>query len=278
MPRFNRPLNANTIGELIQEVQKTGYKRLDLSPYDFVDVYASVVLALLLRFACTTKRVPELVLPESEQVKAYLARQEFFRYLEDWYSIGQELRYLESRQWSGNPHVAPLTLVTSEDDVTGIVNRIRLLLSSPSFGVSAAIADGAWRVLSETLQNIPQHAGGDTVGSGFAALQLYRDALEVAVGDIGVGLKTSLRQNRAYRNCTDAQAQVAVLIHGATGTDNPGRGNGLRVTTRTVTGLRGTVVLQSGHSVTYCFKSSYRQKLCSEFPGTQLRIRIPVGA
>lgn len=280
MTRFSNPLNANTIGDLLATVQASDYQCVDLRPFDFIDVYASVVLALMLRFACTTRTPPELLLPESPDVCAYLARQEFFKTLEQWYSVDQELRDLQSHQWAGNPRVAPLTLVESEDAVTVIVDRMRGLLVSPSFGVSAAVADAAWRVLSETLQNIPQHAGlgSDRPGSGFAALQLYRDGLEVAIGDIGVGVRASLRENRKYRSCTDGEAQIAVLVHGATRTDNPGRGNGFQVTRQVVAGLRGTLVLQSGSTVTVCYKDTCRQTGCPIFPGTQLRIRIPTRA
>lgn len=277
MARFRNPLNGSTIGDLLATVQASDYRRVDLSSFDFIDVYASVVLALMLRFACTTKEPPELVLPESPDVLAYLARQEFFKTVEHWYSVDQELKDLQAHQWSGNPRVAPLTLVESEDVVTVIADRMRSLLVSAAFGVSSAVADAAWRVLSETLQNIPQHAGlgSDRPGSGFAALQLYRDALEVAIGDIGVGVRASLQENRMYRNSTDATAQLAVLLHGATRTGNPGRGNGFQITRQVVGNLRGTLVLQSGSTVTICHRDTYRQTPCPTFPGTQLRIRIP---
>lgn len=277
MARFQNPLNAATIGDLLASVQAADYRCVDLRPFDFIDVYASVVLALMLRFACTTRTPPELFIPESADVRAYLARQEFFKTLEQWYPIDQELRDLQALQRSGNPRVAPLTLIESEDVVTVIADRMHSLLVSSTFGVSSAIADAAWRVLSETLQNIPQHAGlgSDHPGSGFAALQLYTGALDVAIGDIGVGLRASLHENRKYRSCTDAEAQLAVLLHGATRTGNPGRGNGFQITKHVVTGLRGSLVLQSGDTVTVCSKDSYRQSPCPKFPGTQLRIRIP---
>jgi hypothetical protein len=280
MARFSNPLNAGTIGDLLATVQAGDYRCVDLRPFDFIDVYASVVLALMLRHACTTRTPPDLLLPESPDVRAYLARQEFFTTLEPWYPIDQELKDLQALRWSGNPRVAPLTLVESEDVVTVIADRMRSLLVSSSFGVSTAVADAAWRVLSETLQNIPQHAGLglECPGSGFAALQLYSDALEVAIGDIGVGVRASLQENRMYRKCTGADAHLAVLLHGATRTGNPGRGNGFQITRQVVGNLRGTLVLQSGSIVTVCYRDTYRQTLCPHFPGTQLRIRIPARA
>lgn len=278
MGRYRAPLNLGTLETFLEEVRANGFRRVDLSRYDFIDVYASVVLALLLRHAhMVNGEAPDLVLPADDDVKAYLARQDFFKPLSKWYVIDDEIRLLESRQWAANPSVAPLTIIESEDDVSGIVDRIRNLLCSPQFGVSKNVADSVWRVLTETFQNIPQHASADpnVPECGFAALQLYRGAVEVAVGDVGIGLRKSLAQNPTYRRCTHQQAQEAVLIHGASRTGIRGRGNGLQLTARTIAGLGGNLRVQSGDSVTYCFRNGYRQKQCPAFPGAQVWIRVP---
>lgn len=278
MGRYQAPLNLGTLESFLKEVKANGFRRVDLSRYDFIDVYASVVLALLLRHAYMMKgEPPDLVLPADDDVKAYLARQDFFKPLSKWYVIDEEIKALESRQWAANPRVAPLTIIESEDDVSGIVDRIRNLLSSPQFGVSSTVADGVWRVLSETFQNIPQHASADpeVPECGFAALQLYRGAVEVAVGDVGIGLRQSLAQNPSYRRCTHRLAQEAILVHGASRTGIRGRGNGLQLTSRVIARLNGTLRVQSGDTATYCFKATYRQRACPTFPGTQVWIRIP---
>lgn len=277
MSDFRHPLNSYELGPFLRKVVEGGYERVDLGSFDFIDVYSTMVIALLLRYCCRVKGPPELILPESEAVRAYLARQELFRVIADWYEIDEELRDLEARQWAGNPRVAPITTIEGEWTVSPVVDRLRNLLVTPEFGVGRRIADDVWRVLSETLQNIPQHASlepGQTE-TGFATLQLYRNRLDLAVGDAGIGIRSSLSQNPSYRNCSDSQSQLAVLRSGATKTARAGRGNGLQRTAEIVAALEGTLRLQSGDCVTVFSKGSYRQIHCMVFPGTQLLVRIP---
>jgi len=155
MSDFRNPLGSNSLGPFLKSVAEEGYKRVDLARFDFIDVYSTMVIALLLRYCCKEQGPPELILPESDAVRAYLARQEFFRVIDDWYVIGDDLRDLEARQWAGNPRVAPITTIEGEGAVSQVVDRLRNLLVTPEFGVGRKIADDVWRVLSETLQNIP---------------------------------------------------------------------------------------------------------------------------
>jgi hypothetical protein len=278
MGKYRSPLNLGTLEAFLAGVRASRFSTVDLSPFDFIDVYASVVLALTVRHACIRNHEPpDLLLPQNEDVRAYLARQDFFKQIGRWYEVDDEIKLLESRQWAGNPRVAPLTVIESEDDVSGIVNRIRKLLRSQQFGVPKTIADAVWRVLSETLQNIPQHASGDrdSPECGFAALQLYRGAVDIAVGDVGIGLRQSLAQNPRYLRCSDRLAQKAILVDGASRISVRGRGNGLQLTGQTIAKLSGTLRVQSGDTVTYYSGRNYRQVSCPVFPGTQVLIRIP---
>ncbi|MFV2073488.1 MAG: hypothetical protein ACC742_12655 [Thermoanaerobaculales bacterium] len=277
MSEFHYPLNSNTLGRFLRDVAEGGYQRLDLRRFDFIDVYSSMVLALLLRYSCTLKGPPDLLLPESEDVRAYLARQELFQIIDEWYEIDDGLRALQARQWAGNPRVAPITTIESEGAVSQVVDRLRNLLVTPEFGVARRIADDVWRVLSETLQNIPQHASLDPseTETGFATLQLYRNRLDLAVGDAGIGIRRSLSENPRYRECSDTQSQLAVLQRGATKTARAGRGNGLQRTAEIIAALGGFLRLQSGDCVTVSSKGNFRQFDCTVFPGTQLLVRIP---
>lgn len=277
MSDFRNPLSSKTVGPFLSSVAEGDYQRVDLARFDFIDVYSTMVIALLLRYCCRQKGPPELILPESEAVRAYLARQELFRVIESWYVIGGELRELEARQWAGNPRVAPITTIEGEATVSQVVDRLRNLLVTPEFSVARRIADNVWRVLSETLQNIPQHASSDPSEpeTGFATLQLYKNRLDLAIGDVGIGIRRSLRQNPRYRSCSDSQSQLAVLRSGATKTAKAGRGNGLQRTAEIVEALGGSLRLQSGDCVTVSAKGSYSQLDCTVFPGTQLLMRIP---
>ena len=277
MSEFHCPLNTDTLDRFLRDVAEENFQRIDLRRFDFIEVYPTMVLALLLRYCCTMKVPPELLLPESENVRAYLARQELFKIIGEWYQIDGGLRELESRQWPGNPRVAPITTIKSEGAVTQVVDRLRGLLVTPEFGVSKRIADDVWRVLSETLQNIPQHASLDPnePETGFASLQLYSNRLDLAIGDAGIGIRCSLSQNILYRQCSDAQSHLEVLKRGATKTAKAGRGNGLQRTAGIIGALGGILRLQSGDCVTEFSSGKYRQRACTVFHGTQILVRIP---
>jgi hypothetical protein len=45
-----------------------------------------------------------------------------------------------------------------------------------------------------------------------------------------------------------------------------------------VSGLRGSLRLQSGDTVTLWWRGGYSQRRCTVFPGTQLLLHIPVRA
>jgi hypothetical protein len=277
MARYEKRLNISTLGAFLHAAEASGWSVVDLRAFDFIDVYATVVLALLLRHICRNGPPPDLVLPQSDAVVAYLARQDFFRVLRKWYRVDEELAKFEERQWRGNPRVAPLTLIECDEDVTPVAEKILTLLTSPAFGVPAVIAKTVWKVLSETLQNIPQHASAGSSGSepGFAALQMYAGGVELVIGDLGVGLRNSLSQNPKYANCSNAQAQRLVLEEGASRIPRVGRGNGLNLTAQAIARVGGTMRLQSGDTVTLWTGRRHWQRQSKIFPGTQLWIRIP---
>lgn len=277
MGRYQNPLNIGSLAAFVDSVKSANFQAIDLRLFDFVDVYATMGLALLVRNACQEGHTPTIYLPVSDDVRSYLARQDFFEIISPWYTIPRELLDLKQRQWAGNPRVAPLTLIESEDDVSPVVNRVRDLLTSPQFSVSKPMADDIWRILGEALQNVPQHAGVGTgrLEPGIAVLQAYKGCVEVALGDTGVGLRASLSQNPASAGRTDAELQMLVLQQGFSRTGKAGQGNGLCVVGATITKLGGVLRLQSGCAVTFITAMGYRQKPCRPFPGTQLWIRLP---
>lgn len=263
---------------LVCRARRSATQRLDVGPPShFVDVYATMGLALLVRSACRQGYTPTIYAPASDDVRSYLARQDFFEVISPWYKIPQELQDLKQRRWHDNPRVAPLTLIESEDCISPVVNRVQQLLVSPEFGVSKPVADGVSKILSEALQNVPQHAsvGLNWTEPGIAVLQMYPGALELAIGDTGVGLRASLRGTRVAAGKSDQQLQTMVLRDGLSRIPDIGRGNGLPFVAATIVRLGGLLRMQSGESVTFVTTIGYRYKSCSTFPGTQLWIRIP---
>lgn len=277
MGKYQKPLNINSFGAFVDSVQSSRFREIDLRPFDFVDAYATMGLALLVRHACLVGNTPDLTVPESDNVRMYLARQEFFKVISKWYEIPQELRDLQDCQWSGNPRVAPLTTIEDDTDVSPVADRIERLLTSPAFDLPKPFAKGVWNILTEVFQNVPQHAsiGLDRVEPGIAVLQVYAGCVEMAVGDIGVGLRSTLSQNPFCVGKCDGELQELVLKQGVSRTALSGRGHGLYQVAATITKLNGLLRLQSGQAATTIGSRVYRQNTCLEFPGTQLWIRLP---
>jgi hypothetical protein len=46
MGKYQNPLNINTLGAFVDVVKASGFREIDLRPYDFVDVYATMGTAL----------------------------------------------------------------------------------------------------------------------------------------------------------------------------------------------------------------------------------------
>jgi hypothetical protein len=277
MSKYQNPLNIYSFAQFVDSVKAAKFLEIDLRPFDFVDVYATMGLALLVRSSCCEGHYPRIYAPTSDEVKAYLARQNFFEVISPWYAIPQEFKDLKERRWDGNPRVAPLTLIERELNVTPVVFRIQRLLVSAEFGVPTAVADGVSKILTELLQNIPQHAsiGQDWEEAGIAVLQAYSDRLELAVGDAGIGMKTSLQGNPVARGRSDQELQILTLQHGLSRVPTKGRGTGLPSVATTIARLGGRLRLQSGNCVTYVTAMGYRSKPCTVFRGTQLQIRVP---
>ena len=277
MGKYQNPLNLNSFGAFVESVQSSDFREIDLRPFDFIDAYATMGLALLVRHACVAGNTPDLTAPESDDVRMYLARQDFFKVISKWYDIPQELRDLQSCQWSGNPRVAPLTIIEEDADVSPVADRIERLLTSPAFDIPKPFAKGVWNILTEVFQNVPQHAsiGLDRVEPGVAVLQVYPGCVEMAVGDIGVGLQATLSQNPMCVGRGDAELQELVLKQGVSRTALSGRGHGLYQVSAIIAKLNGLLRLQSGLAATTIGSRVYRQNACTWFPGTQLWIRLP---
>lgn len=280
MGKYQNPLNIGSLGPFVESVKSSGLQEIDLRPFDFVDVYATMGLALLVRSACRQGHTPRIYAPSSDDVRSYLARQDFFEVISPWYQIPQELVDLKQRRWNDNPRVAPLTLIESQDCISPVVDRVQRLLVSPQFGVLKSVADSVCKILSEVLQNVSQHAsvGLDWTEPGIAVLQMYPDGLELAIGDAGVGLQASLRDNRRSAGKSDQQLQEIVLREGLSRIPDIGRGNGLPSVASAIVRLGGILRLQSDESVTFVTTTGYRHRVCSRFPGTQLWIRVPCRA
>jgi hypothetical protein len=68
MGKYQNPLNINSLGSFLDSIRDCKFSVVDLSRYDFIDVYATMVPALAVRYICPCGETPDIKLPESEDV------------------------------------------------------------------------------------------------------------------------------------------------------------------------------------------------------------------
>jgi hypothetical protein len=116
--------------------------------------------------------------------------------------------------------------------------------SEPAFDTLFAIEAIAW----DLAMNVLQHA---EIGGGVIALKLHPedDSLELAVADLGIGIRRSLAKNSLFDALPDDSAAVSTaLAPGRTSVPGPARGTGLWVSKLMLTENGGRLVVRSGRA------------------------------
>ncbi|MBC7563407.1 MAG: ATP-binding protein [Gemmatimonadaceae bacterium] len=176
---------------------------------------------------------PQFIPPEDSDTVSYWARAGFFRHAE---TLMEFTRPVPTKAKTGDSNFfLEITPIAQTEDVQHVVAHIqdRSKAIMETLGFPARGSVGFSVVLSESCQNIIEHAGGP----GWVAVQTYnwqkrlgRRVVVIAVSDSGVGFKTSLGQTYS-RGATDrwddAAALEAAVLRATSRFRDPGRGQGL---------------------------------------------------
>jgi len=184
--------------------------------------------------------------------------------------------------------LVPITPIRAMDDVIEIVggiqeNAARIL--NKELGIEAKATMGFGMALSESCQNIVEHAGT----GGWVAVQAYtyrrrlgRRVVTIAVSDAGVGFRRSLEAAQAKRygeRWRDAAALEAGLIHNVSRFRDPGRGQGLAGIKRYLARWGGKISIRSGTARLAIVPPWDDDVPLAEhlpfFPGAQVQVVIP---
>jgi hypothetical protein len=130
--------------------------------------------------------------------------------------------------------------------------------------------------LGEIADNVRYHSESKW---GFVAAQTYKlgssgETINVAIGDIGVGIRAALAR---YRPKDDAHAIRLALEYEVSGIEDAGRGQGLPSTADEVTGIRGTLQIKTGTSSVLRAQSGFTDRKSIHLDGTIIGIRVPCG-
>jgi len=240
---------------------------------------------------CVAQARPERIgfaVPEHPETVSYWSRTGFFRHAAELYELhGSVPRAREAHE---SDVLLEITPITKSDDVHGVVGRIQQKAADILHGqlnLETAVTGSFGMALSESCQNIVEHAG---LG-GWVAVQTYkytrrlgRRVVVIAVCDAGVGFRKSLESSPGHRQkdrWDDAMAledavlrAVSRFRHG-----DAGRGQGLAGIRRFVGRWHGKLTVRSGTARIGIVPEWDEDVPMTEglpyFPGAQRQIIIP---
>lgn len=226
--------------------------------------------------------------PEATDTASYWSRAGFFRHADELFDLhGVVPRQRETHE---SDVLLEITPIVKSDDVHGVVGRIQQKAADilhGQLGLDTAITGAFGMTLSESCQNIVEHAGR----GGWVAVQTYnfakrlgRRVVVIAVCDAGVGFRQSLESAPTHRRTDrwdDGMAlEDAVLRamsrfrHG-----DAGRGQGLAGIRRFVGRWQGKLSVRSGTArlaiIPEWDEDVPMTEGLSPFPGAQMQITIP---
>jgi anti-sigma regulatory factor (Ser/Thr protein kinase) len=232
------------------------------------------------------KERPLLTVPASDDVKRYWTRIGFFAHAADLFEVHGKVP--KAGHTGPSDSLLDVTPIRASEDIHEIVGKIqenaaRILTSE--LGIEAKATMGFAMALSESCQNIVEHAGT----SGWVAVQTYtfrrrlgRRVVVIAVSDAGVGFRRSLESTQARRfgdRWGDASALEAALIQNVSRFRDPGRGQGLAGIKRYLSRWQGKISIRSG-TARLAIVPAWDEDVplvdhLPFFPGAQVQVTIP---
>lgn len=239
----------------------------------------------LLTLAQSRPEPPQFIQPEDHETASYWARSGFFRHAEVHFRSDRP--YPKASRTTDTGQLLMVTPIVKTEDVQQVVAHIEAgaTLIMKTLGFKPSEAMGFSIVLSESCQNIIEHAGGP----GWVAVQSYnwqkrlgRRVVVIAVSDGGLGFRRSLEQSPTL-NVTDrwddAAALEAAVLRATSRFRDPGRGQGLAGIRRYVGKWKAKFTVRSGTARIGLIPAWDDEKALVEhlpqFPGTQMQIIVP---
>lgn len=250
---------------------------IDLKDTSFIVPYGMVLLTILLKSLGQKGIKARLLLPDSSDVMNYLERMSFFARVEGIAEFDKDIQSLKSNIRNPIDSIIEVTKIKEEKEVMDIVNSLVDKLID-KHGFDRIKINRFGNVMSEALQNIPQHSNPDgTPYEGMACVQIYKKFFHFAVGDSGVGICLSLNSNPRIRelNLSDEEALKKVILEGFSRLDRPGRGGGFSNIRKIVKYMNGFMVVRSGGYTYFLGRKTENFFPVPAICGTQIGIRIP---
>jgi hypothetical protein len=249
-----------------------GVAEIDLAQVSFVDAYALTGLACFIASAARDGLPVQLVLPEDPDVRSWLSRMH----------LGDVIDRFEVRAGGSLPKVSERdrrdTLIELQrfDDSHGSDRLATFIWERLEGGADGEVVNQLFEATGELGQNVVEHAG--SAAGGFVAAQRYKagapkERIIVAVGDVGIGIRESLRPR--YGDMTDGEAISQAIRWNVSRVPEEGRGQGLPGVVDGVRGLDGVVWIRSGAASRTIVRRRATTIDVSRLQGTIVGARLP---
>ena len=268
-------LTIGTVSELCSLVQLDDQKpTVDLSNISFVEPFGLVYLGMFLRHFNSLGKFFNVISPRSRPVTQYLESQRFW----DRYNIAAVTTDTQLLQRHAR--------FTSLSDIVDIENNqyiaenvgdmVRDILRKNSVRVDTGLVA---EIAVELVDNFSRHSDKQLAS---CAVQLYpqRGTLHFAVGDCGIGIRSSLGRNPHYQDLATAlhhEAALKALEDGVTGKAEGGTGFG--TVREDVLQLGGEMCLCTGDGWVGIRGGTHdiqAGRMPFDMPGVQIEIKIPL--
>jgi hypothetical protein len=261
-----------TFGNLIETFKENGvfgkgWERISLVVPEKCHIFMNA-MALLCSWGLIQKKEGKSISFEGNtDVLNYISRMDMFRHLGFDYKE-------EFQRFTETGRFIPLRLIESDNDVMSTVNAICDLVVHQFENAREFIPAFEWAIF-EVIDNIILHA--ETPVPGVVCAQYYpeKNIIDVAVCDMGRGIKKSLSES--YKLKSHRLAIAKALERGVTRSRGVGQGNGLAGTFEIAKLNEGSFRIWSGDAT---FKLSPRktegefEKLPAVIQGTGVNLRL----
>jgi len=245
---------------------------IDLSGLEFIDAFGLVGLAAHALEATLEDREIRLRMPRDGNAAKYLARMHVGDLLDGCgVELDRSLPTIRERDRRDR-----LIELQSFLDSRGGEQLANYLWGRLEGEVDPQLVTQIYEAAGELGNNVIEHA--KSPAGGYMAAQCYRrgkpdEHLVVAVGDVGIGIQASL--TRRYGPMSEADAIEKALKPFVSGTDDPGRGQGLPGIVEGVTGFGGVVHMRSGAAARRLTRTGASTHEVSHLRGTIVGAKVP---
>ncbi|PQJ36794.1 hypothetical protein BSZ35_00115 [Salinibacter sp. 10B] len=263
--------------DLAKACHEEEHLKVDLSHVEFAYPPGIVALTLIVQYRGRNGYSTEIVVPNDKNVLSYLHRVDLFESLHREARVYEDLSALDHHVRNPSVEFTELIVLDQQElqDATEVIRKF----------LSEHVEE--WRkpfsVLSEALMNVRQHTrvstgngGEDGMDYGALQVQVYNDRLELAIGDLGEGIRSSLNTSPSHEFRSSREAIKAVVEQGVsrlTHRDQE-RGGGLRSAVNTLEALGADFELVSYDGCAELLDKVKFRYFRQFFPGTLVWCRI----